>query len=48
MVMDNALRLSFDKDPVTLDPQKSGDTRSSVIVFLLFKGLTRLEPDQRI
>ncbi len=46
--MDNTLRLSFHKDPMTLDPQKSGDKMSSAIIFLLFKGLTRLEADHSI
>ncbi len=46
--MGNTLRLSFHKDPLTLDPQKSGDKLSSAIIFLLFKGLTRLGPDQTI
>lgn len=46
--MQNVLRLSFHKDPITLDPQKSNDKLSSAIIFLLFKGLTRLETDQTI
>ncbi len=46
--MANILRLSLQKDPLTLDPQKSGDKFSSAIIFLLFKGLTRLEPDRKV
>jgi oligopeptide transport system substrate-binding protein len=46
--MDHVLRLCFQKDPLTLDPQKSGDIVSSAVIFLLFKGLTHLEPDQKI
>ncbi len=46
--MEKILRLSFQKDPITLDPQKSGDSISSAMIFLLFKGLTRLEADHTI
>jgi oligopeptide transport system substrate-binding protein len=46
--MDNVLRLSFHKDPITLDPAKSCDKLSSAIIFLLYKGLTRLEADHSI
>ncbi|MBX3718268.1 MAG: peptide ABC transporter substrate-binding protein [Parachlamydiales bacterium] len=46
--MENILKICFQKFPFTLDPQKSGDRTSSAIIFLLFKGLTRLEPDRRI
>ena len=46
--MDKTLRLSFHKDPLTLDPQKTCDKLSSAIVFLLFKGLTRLNTDHTI
>lgn len=42
------LRLTFQKDPFTLDPQISGDEVSSAVIFLLYRGLTRLEPDQSI
>ncbi len=42
------LRLAFQKDPFTLDPQMSGDEVSSAVIFLLYRGLTRLEPDQSI
>lgn len=46
--MNNVLRLSFQKDPLTLDPQKSGDQFSSTLIFLLFKGLTRLEANHKV
>lgn len=46
--MENVLRICFQKAPFTLDPQKSGDRTSSAMIFLLFKGLTRLEADRRI
>jgi oligopeptide transport system substrate-binding protein len=46
MNVSNMLRLSFHKDPPTLDPQRSSDSISSAIIFLLFKGLTRLEANQ--
>ncbi len=37
------LKLSFNKPPQTLDPQKSRDVISSNLIFLLFKGLMRLQ-----
>src|ERR1700733_16068823 len=46
--MDNTLRLSFHKDPITLDPRENGDKHSSAIIFMLYKGLTRLEADHSI
>lgn len=46
--MNKVLRLSSQKDPLTLDPQKSGDKFSSAVIFLLFKGLTRLEANRHI
>jgi oligopeptide transport system substrate-binding protein len=46
--MKKTLRLCFQKDPITLDPQKSGDAISSAMIFLLFKGLTRFEADHTI
>src|SRR5579863_5446624 len=46
--MEKTLRLSFQKDPLTLDPQKSSDPVSSAVIFLLFKGLTRFEADHTI
>jgi oligopeptide transport system substrate-binding protein len=47
-MMDNILRLSIQKDPLTLDPQKSGDQFSSALIFLLYKGLTRFEADHKV
>lgn len=46
--MEKTLRLSFQKDPLTLDPQKSNDPISTAMIFLLFKGLTRFDADQSI
>jgi oligopeptide transport system substrate-binding protein len=46
--MEKTLRLSFQKDPLTLDPQKGSDPISSTMIFLLFKGLTRFEADHTI
>ncbi len=46
--MNNILQLSCQKDPITLDPQKSGDVISSAIIFLLFRGLMRFEADHKI
>jgi len=46
--MEKTLRLSFQKDPLTLDPQKSSDPISTAMIFLLFKGLTRFDADQSI
>jgi len=46
--MAKILRLSFSQDIYTLDPQKSCDPFSSAAIFLLFKGLTRLEANHKI
>jgi oligopeptide transport system substrate-binding protein len=46
--MQNQLRLSFHKDPLTLDPRKCCDLISSAAIFLLFRGLTRLEANYQI
>lgn len=46
--MNKELRINFHKDPATLDPRKSGDFISSAAIFLLFKGLTRLEANQKV
>ncbi|HSW72179.1 MAG TPA: peptide ABC transporter substrate-binding protein [Chlamydiales bacterium] len=40
--------LNFQKDPPTLDPRKCGDFISSAAIFLLYKGLTRLEANHQI
>lgn len=37
----NMLRISFSRDPSTLDPRKSSDYASSTLICLLFEGLTR-------
>jgi len=44
----NTLHLSFQRYPYTFDPQKCGDQFSSALIFLLFKGLTRLEANHDI
>ncbi len=44
----NYLRINFQKDPSTLDPRKCGDFISSAAIFLLYKGLTRLEANHQI
>lgn len=44
----NALRLAFNRDPFTLDPQKCSDVVSSAAIFLLFRGLTRLDANHKI
>ncbi|MFY7842979.1 MAG: peptide ABC transporter substrate-binding protein [Rhabdochlamydiaceae bacterium] len=44
----NTLNISFQKDPLTLDPRESGDFFSSAVIFLLFKGLTRFEANQSV
>jgi oligopeptide transport system substrate-binding protein len=46
--MNNVLRICSHKDPLTLDPQKSGESVSSAIIFLLFRGLTRFDEDHKI
>jgi oligopeptide transport system substrate-binding protein len=46
--MKNVLRICSQEDPVTLDPAQSGEPFSSAVIFLLFRGLTRLSPTQYI
>lgn len=46
--MYKTLDTSFYKDPATIDPRKCGDAISSAAIFLLFKGLTRLQADHKI
>jgi oligopeptide transport system substrate-binding protein len=46
--MQNTLRTCFHKDPSTLDPRKCGDVISSAIIFFLFRGLTRLQPNREV
>lgn len=48
MHQDRILRISFKNDPITLNPQQSGDLISSAIIFLLYKGLMRFEPNQTL
>lgn len=47
-MQEKTLHTSFNKDPATMDPRKSGDLVSSTVIFLLFKGLTRLEANHEI
>jgi oligopeptide transport system substrate-binding protein len=47
-MMQKSLTTSFHKDPSTLDPRKSGDAISSAAIFLLFRGLTKLQPNHEI
>lgn len=42
------LKTCFDKNPSTFDPRKCGDTISSTVIFLLFKGLTKLQPNRQV
>src|SRR5579862_7083829 len=44
----DVLHTSFYKDPSTLDPRKCGDAVSSIAIFLLFKGLTRLQANHEV
>lgn len=46
--MERILKTSLYKDPSTLDPRKCGDVTSSSIIFLLFRGLTRLQSDHKV
>jgi oligopeptide transport system substrate-binding protein len=46
--MDETFHLAFYKDPITFDPRKCGDIISSHMVFLLFKGLTRLQANGEV
>ncbi len=40
----NHLRISFNTQPTTLDPQKAGDFISSTMISMIYEGLTRCLP----
>ena len=42
------LRINLNCDPMTVDPRKTADPTSCMITFMLFEGLTHLEPDGNI
>jgi oligopeptide transport system substrate-binding protein len=44
----NILNISFRKDPLTLDPRKSGDINTSTLLSLIYKGLTHQKEDGTI
>lgn len=39
------LRINLNREPHSLDPRKGSDAMASMIHFMLFEGLTRLNPD---
>lgn len=48
MLRNKILKTAFSKNPSTFDPRKCGDAVSSAVIFLLFKGLTRLQANRKI
>lgn len=42
------LKICFNRDPLTIDPLKCGDFASSTLIFLIYNGLTTLNPDGSI